>query len=173
MPDSLTEQYRMMHRQGFFQGTSTAKWLSHLTGLAVKHRPATVLDYGSGKGLQWSRDKLHEQIGIPQPVCYDPGVEEFSNREVLRQYYDLVICTDVMEHLENGGLFLAFKDVVTLADKAAFVAITCRPAKKTLPDGRNAHLSIFPPIWWRGYAEAVRFSEFGNAKLDLKMEFEE
>lgn len=166
---SLTEQYRQMHAAGHFPGNSTAKWLPHLKALAEKHKPKSVLDYGCGKGLQWTRDKLHEQIGIPMPTLYDPGVPEFSSNEMLVDIYDLVICTDVMEHLEGYQIKYAFKRMAYSSGSAAFIAITCRPAKKLLPDGRNCHLTIKPPMWWRGYAAGA--ADWGD--VDLQLEFEE
>jgi hypothetical protein len=33
--------------------------------------------------------------------------------------------------------------------KAGWFRIACYPAKKHLPDGRNAHLIVQPPEWWR------------------------
>ena len=32
--------------------------------------------------------------------------------------------------------------------KSAWLIIACYPAKKILPDGRNAHLIVENPTWW-------------------------
>jgi hypothetical protein len=170
---NLTQQYQKLHEQGHFPGNSTAKWSQHIKALIDKHQPKSILDYGCGKGLQYYKDKLHDQWGVEMPALYDPGVPQLANRNILNVDYDLIICTDVMEHLDGAGLYLAFKDILFAANKAAFIAITCRPAKKMLPDGRNCHITVQPPIWWRGYAEACKGSGFGFSNVDVTLEFEE
>ena len=49
----------------------------------------------------------------------------------------------------------AIFEAVIRADKFAFFAISTRPAKKTLPDGRNAHLTVQSPDWWYGMFDAL------------------
>jgi hypothetical protein len=60
----------------------------------------------------------------------------------------------------------------------AWFIIACYPAKKLLPDGRNAHLIIESPIWWLDkikdvfnkstiiYHEVV---EIASGKLELRI----
>jgi len=170
---NLLDQYRDMHAAGHFPGHSTEKWSDDIKALIAEHQATSILDYGCGKGMQYYTKRLHADWGVEMPALYDPGVPQLADRNILNRSYDLVICTDVMEHLEGAGLYLAFKDILFAANKAAFIAITCRPAKKTLPDGRNCHLTVQPPIWWRGYLEACKGSGFGFGNVDVVMRFEE
>ena len=61
----------------------------------------TILDYGCGEG---SLKKWVEDAGITdkQWTLYDPGIVEFQDRP--KGKFDLVITTDVLEHVEEGFL---------------------------------------------------------------------
>jgi hypothetical protein len=119
-------------------GTSAAKHTDVILSLAKNLGSRDILDYGCGKSTL--------QKGIPFPIQnYDPCMEEFNKRPVAA---DLVVCTDVLEHIEPDCLKEVLDDIRGLTKKALFLNIACRPAKKILPDGRNAHLIIQNPNWW-------------------------
>jgi hypothetical protein len=76
---------------------------------------------------------------------YDPGIPADS---ALPAPADLVVCTDVLEHIEPEHLDAVLAHIFRLAQRAVFLQIALFPAKKTLPDGRNAHLIVQPANWW-------------------------
>ena len=45
------------------------------------------------------------------------------------------------------------KDIHETFQKNAFLIIATSPAKKFLPDGRNAHLIVETPGWWKDKIE--------------------
>jgi hypothetical protein len=49
-----------------------------------------------------------------------------------------------------------------LFTKSAWLIVACYPAKKILPDGRNAHLSVHEPDWW---IEKIK-ETFSNTTID-------
>jgi len=61
----------------------------------------------------------------------------------------MLISTDVLEHIEPFFLDDVLKDIHNLFQKNAFLIIATSPAKKFLPDGRNAHLIVETPGWWK------------------------
>ena len=61
---------------------------------------------------------------------------------------DGVICIDVVEHIPSEDVIDFIEDIFKLAKKFVFIVIACYSAKKKLPDGRNAHLSIKNPKEW-------------------------
>lgn len=170
---NLVDQYRKMHEAGHFAGHSTEKWSDDIKGLIGKTGTQSLLDYGSGKGRQYNELRLHEAWGIPIPVMYDPAVPGLDDRYRLKQHYDGVICTDVLEHLEGHQLHKAVTDCLDCASKFVLFSITCRPAKKLLPDGRNCHITIQPPMWWRGYIQACRDADYTLGNLIVELRFEE
>ena len=78
---------------------------------------------------------------------YDPGNEEFSRRP--DRTFDAVISTDAIEHIEPEHLAETLRMISCLIERCAFFRIACHPARKRLPDGRNCHLIVEEPGWWR------------------------
>jgi hypothetical protein len=121
-----------------------------------------VLDYGCGKGT------LAASISDYEVWEYDPAIE---GKDEIPPPRDLVVCTDVLEHIEPDCLDAVLDDIKRCTVKLALLTIACRPAKKLLEDGRNAHLIQegyrwwLPKIWQR--FDLVQFRNFSNKELIL------
>jgi hypothetical protein len=109
-----------------------------------RYNPNSVLDYGCAKGNLVNQLKLD----FPQILVdgYDPGVPEFN--EIKFPSYDCLVSNDVIEHFEPEFLDQTLIKMSNLYRVSAWLIIACYPAKKSLPDGRNAHLTIESPNWW-------------------------
>ena len=55
----------------------------------------------------------------------------------------------MFEHIEPIYLDHTLKQIDKKMLRTGFFRIACYPAKKKLPDGRNAHLIVELPSWWR------------------------
>ena len=148
--------YSEMHNnQKVFPGTSIKTYVSEIAQCVRLYRPRNMLDYGSGKGFQYLVSRVQEQWGGLLPHCYDVGVRQLAEQP--KGPFDGLICTDVMEHIDEPDVDAILADIFSMVPKRddggtsfAFFAIACRPAaRKVLPDGRNVHLCIKPPSWWR------------------------
>ncbi|HVI92281.1 MAG TPA: GT-D fold domain-containing glycosyltransferase [Dongiaceae bacterium] len=115
--------------------------------LADEFEAATILDYGCGTG------KLAEAMAPRRVMQYDAGIE---GKNGMPKPVDLVVCTDVLEHVEPEKLDAVLDHLFRLAGKALYVVISTRPARTILPDGRNAHLLVKPADWWH-----AKFQEQG------------
>lgn len=148
MSKPLLDQYKQMHKNPKrFPGNSTKRYVAPIADLIVEYDAKTLLDYGSGKGMQYLSSRIHEQWwGGILPTCYDPGYAPLARRP--EGTFEGVICTDVMEHIEECDIHKVLKDIFGYADKFVFLGIATFPASKTLPDGRNCHVTIRPPEWW-------------------------
>ena len=62
---------------------------------------------------------------------------------------DAVISTDAIEHIEPQHLTETLIKINSVMQMGACFRIACYPAKKFLPDGRNCHLIVQHPDWWR------------------------
>lgn len=150
---SYKEAYQQLHdsNQLTFAGATCVRYAGQIAELVRRVRPPRILDYGSGKGVQYLRWRIHERWGGILPDCYDPGVPYLSKRP--KPGYRGIICCDVLEHIAEDDLPEILGDVFGLVGQLpafVFFSICCRPSKhKTLPDGRNAHLTVKPPEWWR------------------------
>lgn len=167
---SNLDQYRIMHEKGHFPGNSTQKWSKDIAATLSQHGAKRILDYGSGKGRQYAELKLHEDWGVPMPELYDPAWPPLATMP--DGVFDAVLCIDVLEHLEDRELYAAISDCMHRASKCVFFAIACRKAGKSLPDGRNCHLTIHSPDWWRGYIRGVREDIGAPDALDVVLRFE-
>lgn len=138
---TYAEQNRRLHEERMDYGVGGGKHADMVKRLmdAVKPPVRSVLDYGCGKGL------LARSLGFPIWE-YDPGV---PGKEEAPRPADLVICTDVLEHVEPEHLEAVLADLGRVTKRIAYLTIHTGPSGKTLSDGRNAHLVQQPWAWWK------------------------
>lgn len=129
----------ILHETRPTYGGTSLKWKAKVKDLLEAYDARSVLDYGCGKGL------LGRSVKGVDWRNYDPAVPAFS---ALPSSADLVVCTDVLEHVEPDCLDAVLDHLLALGEKAAFLVVATRPAQKSLPDGRNAHLIVQPMEWW-------------------------
>lgn len=119
-------------------GVSGHHYADQILAMANSMQTRDILDYGCGKCTL--------QKALPFAIQnYDPFIPEFSRGP---KPADIVVCTDVMEHVEDHCILNVLYDIAQLTRKAAFFQIATTPAKKILPDGRNAHISLHDLNWW-------------------------
>lgn len=151
----LIEQYKQMHSAGFFKGVSVEKFADEIESICKGYGAETLLDYGSGQGIQYLPPRsLDKKWGV-DVTMYDPavpGLETLPDKK-----FDIVICTDVLEHVPEEDLPTLFENIFSRAKTFVFLTVCCREAKKKLPDGRNCHVTIKPMDWWR--AEAMKYAK--------------
>lgn len=146
--------YRPLHEQSggkYFGGK--IRGVERVVDLVRRTKPRNLLDYGSGKGRQYTDRKQHELWGGLLPVCYDIGVPELSTRPTGK--FDGIICSDMMEHIAPEDVEEVLDDIFGFASRRrapaesfVYFRIACTPANKFLQDGRNVHLTVEPPRWW-------------------------
>ena len=143
----ITEEYRQQLEQLHVQrddfGRSGSQWAHACVNLCAVLETNDVLDYGCGKA--------ELNLSLPFDVkCYDPAIYKYRDAP---EPADLVFCTDVLEHIEPEQLDAVIADLVRVTKRLGVFAIHIGPAKKTLPDGRNAHLIQRPGKWWKNKLE--------------------
>lgn len=134
------EQQRGLHATGRFGGKG-GKWADAAIGLLRAYECATVLDYGCGRG-QFRREMNGFGVEVSE---YDPAIDGKGKPP---HPADLVMCTDVLEHIEEDRIEAVLAHIRSLARKVAFFVIHTGPASKNLPDGRNAHILLRDSKWW-------------------------
>lgn len=166
----MVAQYRTMHEQGeaglgleahdTFDGHSLAKHDREIARLIAETGADTILDYGCGKaGLyqpapgepENGQIKSLAAWGGVKVTCYDPGYKPFA--KPYKGTFDGVISTDVLEHIPEEDIGWVLNEMFAAADRFVYVVAACYPARKTLPDGTNAHVTLQSPDWWRGQLE--------------------
>lgn len=136
---------RMLHAQPKSYGQHGDKWAETVLALVGEHRATSVLDYGCGEGAL----KRAVMATRPDGVRFDEYDPALRGKDGLPSFADLVVCTDVLEHVEPDRLDAVLAHLKLLARKAVLVVVALVPTAKTLADGRNAHLIQRPANWWR------------------------
>lgn len=147
MIDYAVEYRRLHEKEDRFIGMSILPHVDDIAWLVAETGTKTLLDYGCGKGEQYTRFAVHSYWGSIMPTLYDIGVPEFSM--LPKKKFDGVICTDVLEHIAVEDVKSVVKDLFRHAHLWVFMSICTRPAKKTFDDGRNVHLTVKSERWWR------------------------
>jgi len=120
------------------------------------HDAHSILDYGSGKGI-FSKTVKSTYPNI-EVHSYDPVTSPIK----LPDSVDITYSSDVLEHVEPEYIDHTLDTLFTITKKVQYHLIACHPASKKLRDGRNAHLIIQDPEWWRNKLK----------KYDWTIEFE-
>ena len=151
MYESLTEAIKFhAANQSNWIGEALAEYKHNIFNLIKENNIKTILDYGCGKAIFHSILFNNKKVpGSPMGIDvtpYDPAVPEFANKP--NEQYDLVLCVDVMEHVQEDKVEEVFEDIFTYSNRV-FLTITCYPATQTLVNGKNAHYTIKEPDWWK------------------------
>ena len=138
----ITEEYRklnaQLHKDRPDYGVGGHKYVAHIREAARNIGAHTILDYGCGKRM------LEKALGY-SINNYDPAIPEVS---ATPEPADLVVCTDVLEHIEPDNLDDVLDDLKRVTKHTMILTVATRTAKKFLADGRNAHLIVMPSRWW-------------------------
>lgn len=141
--DLLSKAYQdemtSLHESNSKWGSDGAKYAQEVTAFAQSIEAKTILDYGCGTG------ELAKSLEPRRVEQYDPGVPVFSK---FPKPADLVVCTDVLEHVEPKYLDNVLDHICRLTGKGCFLVIATRPGEYQLSDGRNVHLTVESQDWW-------------------------
>jgi len=133
----IIEQYRQLHEHkhyGWESELEATKYAAIISERGVN----TVLDYGSGQS------RLAYMLPC-EGKRYDPAIEGIDTPP--EEPVDMILCTDVLEHIPDEDLDEVFANIAKLADTALFV-IHLGKAKNKLPNGDNCHCTVMPEDWW-------------------------
>lgn len=139
------EMMQEMRAEGW--GKSAYKRAEQIASIASFLRVESILDYGCGQGtllqqlgkIKWeglNRIDFHE---------YDPCV---ISKNLFPVPSDLVLCLDVLEHVEEEFVDRVILHLWALAKKFLLITVSLCEADAVLPDGCNAHLVVQPKDWW-------------------------
>ena len=118
---------------------------------------SSVLDYGCG-GSDWtlngfdveSNESALSYLGVNEVYRYEPARNIDERRSV-----DCLVSFDVLEHVFISDVANTIRDMLSYATKLAIINVACYPARALLPNGENAHVTVRPPLWWKGMFDAI------------------
>lgn len=132
----LLDQYIQIHKEKEY-GNTGHNWVDHFDTTNVN----SILDYGCG------RSTLLDIVNVEVKHRYDPAIEEFSKKPEGLEF-DLVVCTDVLEHIPEDELDELLCEICRYGNKA-FFSISMSLAQQILPNGMNAHVTVRNYDWWK------------------------
>lgn len=165
----LLEDYQEIHKKGTanklpkdtYNGLSTINFADIIKKIIYKNNCKTLFDYGSGKGDRYYNKSVLGSKEYPplkdfwniKPTLFDPGVP--FPRPKKNEVFDISISIDVLEHIPTQDLGWVINEIFEYSKNIVFINVACYAAAAKLPNGKNAHLSIFDPWWWIGYISAI------------------
>ena len=131
----------------------------------------TILDVGCGVGhvVAMTRNDGYESHGVDiseGAVDYwvKAGIGEFCkvapahNIPFADNTFDVVMCTDVMEHIPEEGVLPTFKEIRRVGRHTFFFTIAIMPAIHKMPnDQSEPHVCVKYPDWWKDRLEEAGF----------------
>lgn len=172
MDTTISPEYQQIlkdeHEEAVW-GTTGARNAGHLILPQLERMQAwlpevTLLDVGCGTGtlVEHLRGRLSVS-GLRQVHFYeyDPGVKGRDDPDILMsKVYNMVTTTDVLEHVEPAYLDNLIRAMSNACTHRQCHYIACSPDGHRLPDGRDRHLTVEPPIWWCDKLDRVTGSTF-------------
>lgn len=156
-PQLISERYRQAnaaeHRGNPLYGSHGHRWADKIRELVNQYKFKSALDYGCGKGTLAAVMSRETDIQIKE---YDPAI---PGKSADPEVADLVICTDVLEHIEPDYLDEVLRHIFSKMNKAAFFCIAMRKGSK-LPDGTQKHQLLKKTSWW-----IKKLSKYGKVKV--------
>ena len=180
----LVEAYKDLHKEeDKFRGISLVPFAYDIYNILLHNNCKSILDYGCGKAIPYKEnhrdvdpkkkipnfDKpLHKWWGIDELFLYDPAYPEHDKLPTKK--YDMVICTDVLEHIPEEDLDWIIREICSLSNKTVFINVSGEPALKTFTTGKykgeNVHVSLFDHEWWVNKAKHV-WEDYKHLKIYL------
>ena len=153
--EALGIAYTYFHENGYFGSLAQ---LPHIYNLINDYRFTSLLDYGCGSGTKkiW-RDSARIVPTLHTYYPYDPYSTEDDIRTAPKpgRRFDLVSCTDVLEHVLPEDIDDLLQDLLIHCQKMLYVTICLTPAGKQICDanGKTAydqslHTLVKPKAWW-------------------------
>jgi len=168
----ITPQYKeillALHSK-YGWGFTAGKYAGDTVMELLKEYPEikTILDYGCGEGSlkKWISDAGIADIEWTQ---YDPGVAEFSARPEGK--FDLVITTDVMEHVEECMLNDVLDDLRGFTKRFLYNEIACYFSGAIFGDGvykgQDLHINLKAPDMWK---YRLQHNDFKNKESKVSL----
>ena len=154
------------------QGISNDDIYDMIQRVLVRHRPTgRVLDYGAGVGnltrrlLQMrSFSEVHAADIMPPPDGLDvPWIQQDLNESILGfdGYFDVVIASEVIEHLENPRHTI--RELARLCSAGGYVIVTTpnnESIRSLLALALRGHFVSFDKGWYPGHITPVLRKDF-------------
>lgn len=136
------KQYELLYKIKKNYGKTSIKLYDMLKKIINDLNISSVLDYGCGKSKLLDLIKKNSKIKI---FKYDPAIKKYST--LTKNKTDLVICTDVLQHVPLYDLDRVLKEIKSKGIYILFY-IKCTNHKTKLPNKTYANCTVYDKKWW-------------------------
>lgn len=186
--ENLIALYTQLHEKGdpelkisaenMFSGITLPQHAEKIHEFLKQFQIKTLLDYGCGKAQQYKLSFQTQNGEVfpniptywesPKIYLYDPGFKPF--KFLPQGQFDAVISTDVLEHLPEEDLNWILKEILNYARHAVYLSVATYPARKKLPNGENAHITVRPSSWWQELIGGIRNQHYPHLSIQLAID---
>ena len=162
--NELLEIYKkMVAKDEYENNIFNIKFYKHLIKKEFdKFEINSLLDYGCGrvdyldKNFTENNLSAKDYFHLSKINLYEPSIGIDT-----RTMSDCVMAIDVLEHIFFDDLRNVIFDIYQYSKKLVILQVACYPANAKLPNGENAHITLRPPLWWKGMIDNFNL-EFKN-----------
>lgn len=154
------------HIEIAFSDMEIRAFKDHIKPLFNQFKIKSLLDYGCG-GSNYDSTGFDENISAKDYFSLDfVRLYEPARNIDQRQKSDAVICFDVLEHVFISDIPSTIRELFSLSDKLLVINVACYSARALLPNDENAHITVRPPLWWKGMFDSIA-CEYPDVSVQL------
>ena len=142
--DAVAKGTEFQLKESAWAGYDAKNYAEEIKCLRKHHRAKTLLDYGCGKGYQYTRKTptFDEMTGFRSYYLFDPCVEDYKKPPRSNRKFDAIICLQVLRHIPNQDIPWLKEYFARTAKKFVMIGefhptIKQKPKKVTTQYGEN------------------------------------
>ncbi|MBQ0712745.1 MAG: hypothetical protein KBT53_07290 [Porticoccus sp.] len=135
----LIKNYQEIHASKDY-GFTSSQYKSHIQACINEIKPKSILEFGCGQSTL-----VDGLVYEAEYYRYDPAVPQFANIPIDKA--DFIINTDVLEHIPAKDVGEVVAKMKSISDHV-FYNIATDYANEILPNGENAHCTVWPGDKW-------------------------
>ncbi len=146
--DTLLKSINFHNKSVNWSGDGSYQYVEPLKSIINQYECRTMLDYGCGKGDQYTDDPLTDfskLIGVDSYSLYDPAYEKYN---ILQEgIWDIAICLDVLPFIPEEDIPTVKELLLSRSNKKVVIglqkSVTVQSYKSKKP-----YVSIKSTEWW-------------------------
>tara|TARA_B100001057_G_scaffold463531_1_gene517585 strand:- start:476 stop:1084 length:609 start_codon:yes stop_codon:yes gene_type:complete len=104
--DAVTKGTQFQEKESAWAGMDSKNYIEEIKCLRKHHKAKTLLDYGCGKGHQYTQKSppFDQRCGFKSYYLYDPCVSYYNVPPRSNRKFDAIICLQVIRHIPNKDI---------------------------------------------------------------------
>jgi len=160
--DAVEKGTHFQETESAWAGNDSKNYIEEIKCLRKHHRAKTLLDYGCGKGQQYTQKSppFDQRCGFESYYLYDPCVSYYSEPPRSNRKFDAIICLQVIRHIPNKDIPWLKELFERTAKKFVLIGeydpnIKQKPKKVTNADSESRTIDFYQEAFadWNSPAE--------------------